>query len=107
LSEAKNDLEEHSDERSGIEVATALYMGNAWFLCIIECRTGDLYVGIAKDVDERLKEHNVGRACRYTKFRRPVRLLYTEPCKDYSQARVREKQVKKFGRKKKLLLVGK
>ncbi len=76
-----------------------------WYLYIIECRTKDLYVGICKDVDERVKLHNAGRAARYTKFRRPVKLVYQEPCGSYSDARMREKQVKKFSRLKKLALV--
>lgn len=75
-----------------------------WFLYIVECRTKDLYVGIAEDVTKRIEQHNQGRACRYTKFRRPVVLMYQEFCGTYNDARKREKQVKKFSRSKKLAL---
>ncbi len=82
--------------------------GEEWFVYIIECRTGVLYVGIARDIGKRVEEHNKGRACRYTRFRRPVRLMYTERCGDYASARRRESQVKKYSRKKKTALcVGK
>ena len=96
LSVAKNDLEELCDERSLME--------QSWFLYIAECRTKELYVGIAEDVQKRLVQHNQGRACRYTKFRRPVVLVYQELCGSYSDARKREHVVKKFSRKKKLAL---
>ena len=79
-------------------------MEQPWFLYIVECRTGDLYVGIAQDVKKRLDLHNNGRACRYTKFRRPVALIHREYCGSYSKARAREKEVKKFSRIKKLAL---
>ena len=80
-------------------------MNEAWHVYIIECRTKDLYIGIAKNVTARVKEHNTGHACRYTKFRKPVALLYSEPCEGYLQARKREKEIKKFSRTKKLALV--
>ena len=76
-----------------------------WYVYILECKTRELYVGISKDVNERLKKHNEGRACRYTKFRRPVRLLYQESCENYQTARKRERQVKRYSRTKKLELI--
>ena len=76
-----------------------------WWLYIARCREGELYVGIAQDVQERISHHNRGLACRYTKYRRPVRLLYEEECGDYASARKRERQVKKYSRAKKLALM--
>ena len=78
---------------------------DSWFLYIIECRTKEFYVGICKNVEERVKLHNYGRACRYTKYRTPVVLRYSECCCTYSEARKREKEVKKFSKIKKLLLM--
>ncbi|OGX13298.1 MAG: hypothetical protein A2351_05880 [Omnitrophica bacterium RIFOXYB12_FULL_50_7] len=75
-----------------------------WFLYIVECRTKDLYVGIAQDVEKRVALHNKGRACRYTKFRRPAAPVYEELCGTYAAARKREKDVKEFSRDKKLAL---
>ena len=76
-----------------------------WCLYIIRCRGGELYVGIARDVEKRVIRHNRGLACRYTKYRRPVGLIYKEKCGDYKDARKREIEVKKFSRKKKLALI--
>ena len=79
-------------------------MEKGWFLYIIECRTKNLYVGIAQDVKKRVELHNRGRACRYTQFRRPVSLVYQEFCGHYNEAREREREVKKFSKTKKLAL---
>jgi len=91
-----NDLEEQSDEGP--------FKMRSWSLYIVECRTKELYVGIAKDVKRRVDLHNKGQACRYTKFRRPVILIHEELCGNYAEARRREKEVKKFSRAKKLAL---
>ncbi len=76
-----------------------------WYLYIIECKGGELYVGISNDVVERIRKHNKGKACRYTKYRHPVRLLYSEFCGDVSAARRRENEGKRFPREKKLEIV--
>ena len=81
-------------------------MKGEWFLYIIECRTGEFYTGIAEDVEKRVEQHNKGRACRYTKFRGPVRLIYSEFCGEYAVARERERKVKDFSKIKKLKLIG-
>ena len=74
---------------------------NLWYVYIIECRTGDLYVGITQDVNGRVVKHNKGTACRYTKFRRPVKLIYIEQHTTKSEARQREIVVKKYSHRKK------
>ena len=80
-------------------------MNDKWYLYIARCRDSSLYVGITKDVERRIKEHNTTKKCRYTKFRKPVVLIHSEECGNYSMARKREAEVKKFSRKKKLALI--
>lgn len=75
-----------------------------WFIYIAECKDKTLYVGVAKDVSNRINTHNTTNKCRYTRFRKPIRLLYKEQCVNYNIARKREIEIKRFGRKKKLLL---
>ena len=77
----------------------------AWYLYILRCIDGSFYTGITKDLDNRLKKHNDGKASRYTRTRRPVELLYQERCRTRTQALVRECEVKAFPRKKKEELV--
>ena len=47
------------------------------------------YVGVAEDVERRLGEHNAGRS-RYTKGRRPWRIIHVEEVNTLSDARKRE-----------------
>ncbi|RLD21238.1 MAG: GIY-YIG nuclease family protein [Bacteroidetes bacterium] len=51
------------------------------------------YVGMSKDVSNRIKEHNAGRT-RSTKGYRPWQLFFTEEYETVGQARTREKYLK-------------
>lgn len=42
---------------------------------VVACADGTLYTGYAVDVAQRVGAHNAGRGAKYTKARRPVRLL--------------------------------
>ena len=66
-----------------------------------------MYTGITTDLDKRIKRHNEGRAAKYTRSRKPVRLVYTEKCDNESCARSREAEIKKMSREKKLELIRK
>lgn len=76
-----------------------------WSLYLLECADGSLYAGISTDVARRLKQHNEGAGARYTRARRPVRLVYQEPCASHSAALKRELEVKAWPRKAKLALI--
>ena len=82
-------------------------MNRTWYVYILECADGKFYIGIALDVQKRFKLHNQGLACRFTKYRHPVKLLYCEPWNDYYSARKRERELKGFTRDKKLALISK
>lgn len=77
-----------------------------WVLYILECRDGSLYTGVTTDLDRRLTQHQAGTAARYTRTRRPVRVVYHEPCPDRSAALRRECAVKRLPRAAKLALIG-
>jgi putative endonuclease len=80
-------------------------MDGSWNVYIVECRDKELYVGIAQDVDARIRAYNAGHGCRYTKFRTPVKLLYSEQYADKSSARMREIELKGFSRQKKFAII--
>ncbi len=73
---------------------------------IVECADGTLYTGWTADVVRRLRDHNAGRGGRYTRARRPVQLIYTEPQPDARSARQREVALKRLRRSAKLALAG-
>nr|WP_148154785.1 GIY-YIG nuclease family protein [Sulfurovum sp. NBC37-1] len=74
---------------------------------MLECADGTLYTGIATDLERRLDEHNhSSKGAKYTRTRRPVKLVYTEEYSDRSTASKREYEIKKkMSRKDKLHLV--
>ena len=78
----------------------------SYFVYILECNDGSLYTGITKDIEKRLDEHNHSdKGAKYTKARRPVKLLYKEHSLDRSTASKREYKIKKLTRLKKLQLI--
>ena len=80
----------------------------SYFVYILECCDGSLYTGITTDVTKRLEEHNSSdKGAKYTKARRPVKLLYEESSSDRSSASKREYAIKKLTRLKKLQLIKK
>lgn len=77
-----------------------------WSLYILRCRDGSFYTGVTNDIERRFREHEAGRASRFTRTRRPVVLVYQEKCGSRSQALLRECAVKSMSRKAKEDLVG-
>ena len=75
------------------------------FMYILECSDRSLYVGSTWDLDRRLSQHNAGERAEYTRNRLPVRLLYSEYYSRIENAFLREKQVQRWGRAKRLALV--
>ena len=78
---------------------------DAWFVYILRCADGTLYTGITKDLARRTQQHNAGTASRYTRSRRPVKLVYQEPQRSQSLALQREAAIKKLTRQKRLVMI--
>ncbi|MBM4428117.1 MAG: GIY-YIG nuclease family protein [Chloroflexi bacterium] len=74
------------------------------FCYILECSDGTYYTGWTTDPERRLAQHNKGMGARYTKTRRPVKLVYLEPQPDKITALKRERAIKALPRKKKIEL---
>jgi len=68
---------------------------------ILRLRSGKLYPGATKNLEESYKAHLPGKACRTTKLDPPVELVYSEEYDTFSEARKREAQVKRWTRAKK------
>ena len=79
-----------------------------WYVYIVQCRDKTLYTGISTNPETRVAEHNTGQnGAKYTRARRPVSLLYTEPAASRSAALKREIAIKRMTRKAKLALINK
>ena len=66
-----------------------------WYVYLLECADGTLYTGISVDPERRLRQHNAGRGARYTRTRRPVRLLGSVAVCGRGEALRLEKRVKR------------
>jgi putative endonuclease len=73
---------------------------------IVECADGTYYTGWAVNPEKRVAVHNQGRGARYTRTRRPVRLVYIEELPDRTSAMKREIAIKKMERERKRKLIG-
>jgi len=81
-------------------------MDARWHVYILECADGTLYTGVATDVARRVREHNESaKGARYTRARRPVRLVHAEAFATRSAACAREAAIKKLAREEKRRLV--
>jgi predicted GIY-YIG superfamily endonuclease len=72
---------------------------------MVRCAGRSLYTGITKDVSRRCQQHNAGTASRYTRSRRPVKLVYQESLASRSLALKRELAIKALSRREKLALI--
>ena len=77
-----------------------------YHLYILKCADRTLYTGIAVDLEKRIKEHNSGTlGAKYTRSRRPVKLVYSRRFKSRSNAQKEEARIKALSRKEKLDLI--
>lgn len=77
-----------------------------FFVYILECNDNTLYTGYTKSLNNRLLQHNSNsNGAKYTRCRRPCTLAYSEEFATRSEAMLRELEIKKLPRKKKLELI--
>ena len=77
-----------------------------WYVYLVLCSDGSLYCGIARDVDQRVRDHNQGKGAKYTRGRRPVRLVwFSRELDSRSEATREELRIKKLTREEKWDLI--
>ena len=66
---------------------------------VLLCVDNTLYTGVTNDIDRRVNEHNHStRGAKYTKARRPVKMVFFKEYKDRSSAQKAEYKFKKLSR---------
>jgi putative endonuclease len=75
------------------------------FVYLLRCADGSLYCGWTTEPERRLREHEAGTASRYTRARRPVRLVWSAACEDRSHALREEARIKRLPSAEKRALV--
>ncbi len=76
------------------------------FMYVLACADGTLYTGYAVDVAQRVAAHNAGKGAKYTRPRRPVRLLAAASFATKHDAMSAEARFKRLNRAEKEALVG-
>jgi len=79
-----------------------------WYVYILQCRDKTFYTGVTTDLNRRLEEHNTSiLGAKYTRGRRPVKLVYAIFKQDMSSAAQEERRIKKLSRSEKLKIINK
>lgn len=77
-----------------------------YFVYMLRCVDNSIYTGITLDLRRRVNEHNSSdKGAKYTKSRRPVKLVYSEEHKSKTEAMQREIKLKKLSRTQKESLI--
>ena len=78
-----------------------------WYVYIAECADGTYYCGVTTDLLRRLDQHNgvLPGGAKYTRTRRPVKIIASRPCVDKNAACSLEYLVKSTPREKKLVVL--
>lgn len=73
----------------------------AFYTYIVRCADGTLYTGWTTDVQKRVAAHNAGCGAKYTRSRRPVRLVWSRAYPTKHDAMHWEWQIKQLSRAEK------
>lgn len=77
-----------------------------WYTYMVRCSDGSLYTGSAADSAEaRTSVHNAGRGAKYTRSRRPVKLVWYRAWDTAHDARSMEARIKHWKKEDKEALV--
>lgn len=68
----------------------------AWWVYMVVCRGGGIYVGMALDVEARYRKHVSGKGAAYTRMNPPVRLLAQWEYPDRRSAAQAERAMKRL-----------
>jgi len=80
-------------------------MNSKYYAYLARCSDNSLYAGYTNNIASREKAHNEGDGARYTRMRRPVRIIYYEEFVNRSDAMKREALFKRLKKSEKENLI--
>ncbi|POA32267.1 MULTISPECIES: GIY-YIG nuclease family protein [unclassified Pseudomonas] len=92
-------------EVSVSDLATPPAQSKPWFVYLVRAANGSLYCGISDDPVRRFATHQSGKGARFFLSSPAVALVYTEVCRDKSEALRQERLIKKLKKSAKECLV--
>jgi putative endonuclease len=88
------------------EISEKTEMGKKpYYVYLLLCDDGSYYTGYTSNIASRLERHKKGRGARYTRMRKPKRLVYVEEFGTRDAATRRERQIKALSHREKQELV--
>ncbi len=76
-----------------------------WYVYILECKDKSLYTGITTDIGKRVLTHNSKKGSKSLLGKLPVKLVHNETFENRSKASIREAEIKKLDKNRKLELI--
>ena len=72
-----------------------------WYVYMLRLQNGKIYTGMTNNLRKRIKSHQGGQGCGYTKAFKVECLIYSEPHDTKDMAAKRERYIKGLNRVKK------
>ncbi len=76
--------------------------GNLWVVYILHCKDKSLYTGITNNIRKRITAHQKGTGAKYTRSRRPVKLVKISKLMNRKEAMRLEIKIKRMPKEKKI-----
>ena len=80
-------------------------MDKNYFVYILLTERGTYYCGYTDDVQKRFKKHCEGKAAKYTRANKPVKIVYTKEFETKQEAMKEEARIKALSRTEKIKLI--
>ena len=93
----------NAPSESPVDAANAV--SKPWFVYLVRAANGSLYCGISDDPVRRFAKHQSGKGARFFLSSPAMALVYTEVCRDKSEALRQERLIKKLKKSAKECLV--
>ena len=75
-----------------------------FYIYMLLCEDGSFYTGYTVNVERRYALHMKGHGARYTRMRKPQKIVYVEPSPSRIEAIRRERVIKGFSHQQKAIL---
>lgn len=80
-------------------------MDKSYFVYILLTERDTYYCGYTDDVEKRFKKHCEGKAAKYTRANKPLKIVYQKEFSSKQDAMKEEARIKKLSRAEKILLI--
>jgi len=99
----KDTAKRGTSEKATNEIAES--KKKSYYVYLLLCDDGSYYTGYTNNVTSRLEKHKKGYGARYTRMRKPKRVVYVEEFRTRGDATRREQQIKALSHREKHELV--